>query len=159
MSHPYTNIVALPSLLLDAIKLHEDNLAILLKKYESTRTELVMMYMKGNFAQIRPDVLREFHYIDAYAKVLSQAAYAPDDKESWTAQDWIKRLFDEVYEWAKDQQDLLEYHLATQDFKDIKATRHEMYRSVLVAALMRDNFTDDQQRRLPAPDAGAGTES
>lgn len=159
MSEPKTNAVALPALLLEAIKLHEDNLAILLKKYNLERKDVVKVYMAGEFVSIDPRILREFHYIDAYARVLSQAAYAPADKADWTPRDHIKALFDDVYEWAQNQQEMMEFHLATQEFKGIEASKQQMYESVLLAALMKDDLTDDQQRRLTAPDPGASPES
>jgi hypothetical protein len=130
---------------------HEAKLERLLELIGINRRELTKL-MAIDRTNVRPDVLIEVCYLDAYTKLINEQNYTPVDKADWRAVDYVEQLFNRVHNWAKDSDDLLEFHTEMETAAQVQTKPEEMYESILVAALMEDARKDDEGQRTEGPD-------
>lgn len=137
---------------------HSKHIDNILAVHKVTREDLTRQLMKDP-TKILPHLLKEVYYLDAYTKLVNEVNYTPVDKKDWRAVDYIEQLFTRVYEWAKDADDLLQFHLETGTAEQVPVIRRQLFESILVATLMEELAKDDEEQ-YPALtyDAAGGPE-
>lgn len=123
---------------------HERNIENILAARKMERKELTKQIMVDPLV-LPPHLLKEVHYLDAYAKIINMV-HTAKEPEDMKAADHIEKLFDEVYDWAKDADELLEFFQTTMLTEDLDTSKQEVFQSILLSALVLDNLNNEQRR-------------
>lgn len=140
----------LKQIAIDRAKQHELQLSERLKAHSIERKDCVKLFLTKP-ADLPPDVLKEFYYLDAYAKLVNADNYTPVDRADYRPKDYIDTLYTAVYNWATTKGDSFLAEIRQNGMlKQMEVADEDIFKSILFAAAYREQRLHDAETEARA---------